>query len=178
MADKSVPQLTAKTSTTSGDLYHLVRSNIDYKIDFDDLQESIRGGASAEIVYYASLTITTAQVLALNGTPLTIVAATGAGTYIEVISASATMTFVSAAYATNTTLQLINAGADIPQVTNAFILPATVTKNTKFVDGQTPTAGQTQIIANTALQVKVATGNPTTGDSDITVRVAYRIITI
>lgn len=178
MADKSVPQLTAKTTAVSGDLFHIVRSNIDYKIDFDDLQTYILGGVGGTVTYAAEIKITTAQILALNSTPITIVAAPGASKYIEVVSASANMTYVSAAYATNTTLQLINTGADVPQVTNTTILISTTSKNTKFIDGQTPTAGQTQIITNTALQVKVGTGNPTAGDSDITVYVLYRIITI
>lgn len=126
----------------------------------------------------ASLTIPTASVLTLNATPLTIVAAPGSGKYIEVISASATMTFVSAAYATNTTLQLINEGATIAQAQNTGILIGTVTKNTKFNNIVTVAAGSTQIITNTALQVNVATGNPTLGDSNIVVKVAYRIVTI
>jgi len=126
----------------------------------------------------ATLTIASASVLALNGTPVTIVAAPGAGKYIEVISASATMTFVSAAYAANTTLRLINAGASVPQLQDTAILISTVTKNTRFKDVTSATAGQTQIIANTALQVDVAIGNPTTGDSIIKVKVVYRIVTI
>lgn len=128
--------------------------------------------------FEASLTISTASILTLNGTPITIVAAPGAGKYIEVISASSTMTYVSAAYAANTTLQLICAGADIAQLQDTAILISTVTKNTKFKDVTSAAAGQTQIIANTALQVKVGTANPTTGDSGIKVKVIYRIVTI
>ncbi len=126
----------------------------------------------------ASLTIPTASVLVLNGTPLTIVAAPGSGKYIEVISASVNMTYKSIAYATNTIVQLINTGADIAQIEESYILPATVSKNTKFNSSLSVAAGQTQIITNTALQVKVKTGNPTAGDSDIIVKVLYRIITI
>lgn len=178
MADKSVPQLTALASSTSGDLYHVVRSNVDYKIDFDDLQTSIIGGTAGELTYKASLTITTAQILVLNGTPLTIVAATGAGTAIEVISASALMTYNSIAYATNTSLQLINTGATASQMQNTACLVGTVTKTTKFTSGTAAAAGETQILTNTALQVKVATGNPTAGNSDITVYVFYRVVTL
>lgn len=126
----------------------------------------------------ASLTIPTASVLTLNATPLTIVAAPGAGKYIEVISASSSITFVSAAYAANTTLQLICTGADVAQLQDTSVLISTVTKNTKFREVTPATAGQTQIITNTALQVKVGTGNPTTGDSNIIVKVIYRIVTI
>lgn len=128
--------------------------------------------------YEASLTIATASVLTLNGTPITIVAAPGAGKYIEVVSASASMTFVSAAYAANTTLRLKCAGATIAQLQDTAILLSTVTKNTKFKDVTSAAAGETQIITNAALQVDVATGNPTTGDSNLIVKVVYRIVTI
>lgn len=126
----------------------------------------------------ASLTIPTASVLTLNATPLTIVAAPGAGKYIEVISASTSITFVSAAYATNTTLQLISEGATIAQMQDTSALVSTVSKITIFQHPTGATAGQTQVLANTALQVKVGTGNPTTGDSNIIVKVAYRIVTV
>jgi hypothetical protein len=39
-------------------------------------------------------------------------------------------------------------------------------------------ATSTQVIENAALQVKVATGNPTAGNSGIKVYVLYRIITL
>ena len=126
----------------------------------------------------ATLTIPTASVLTGNGTPLTIVANPGSGRYIEVISASSQMTFVTTPYASNTTLQLICNGADVAQVQDTAILLSSVTKNTKFKDVTSAIAGQTQLLSNTALMVKVATGNPTAGDSAITVSVVYRIVTI
>ena len=132
----------------------------------------------ADTLLEASLTITTAQLLALNATPQTIVAAPGAGKYVEVISAGAYTTFVSAAYAANTTMQLITDTATIPQLQDTAILLSTVSKATKFKDVTSATAGQTQIIANKALTVSVATGDPTTGDSDITIKVLYRITEI
>jgi len=135
--------------------------------------------ANAPLEYFtAELSLTSANILALNGTPQTIVANPGSGKYIHVISATSQMTFVSAAYATNTTLQLINTGSDIAQLQDTAILISTVTKNTKFKDVTSAAAGQTQVIANTALQIKVATGNPITGDSTIKVTVYYTIETI
>ncbi len=132
----------------------------------------------ADQLIEASLTIAVADVKLLNDTPLTIVAAPGAGKYIEVVSASSSLTFVSAAYAANTTLQLICLGADVAQAQDTSILISSVSKNTRFKDVTSATAGQTQIITNTALQVKVATGNPTTGDSIVIVKILYRIVTI
>jgi hypothetical protein len=124
----------------------------------------------------ASLTIASADVLTLNTTPLTIVGAV-AGYAIEVVSASVKIAFGSVAYATNTTLQLQIAGADdnVGQIGNNILL-ATVDQISSAYAPSNPSSGQTQVLANAALQVKVAIGDPTAGDSDITVYVNYRLI--
>ena len=131
---------------------------------------------SLESYLYTSLSLTSAQILALNTTPQTIIAAPGSGKWIEVISATTDMNFDTAAYATNTTLQLINDGATIAQLQDTSCLIATVDKVTKFQDVTPATAGQTQIIKNTAVQLKVATGDPTAGSGTLTVHVIYRIV--
>jgi hypothetical protein len=123
----------------------------------------------------ASLTIASADVLTLNTKPLTIVGAV-AGYAIEVVSASLKIDFNTTAYATNTTLTLITSGATEPQADNS--IDATVARIGKFrhryTSGASATA--TQMIANADLQVSVDIGNPTAGDSDITVYVNYRLI--
>lgn len=125
----------------------------------------------------ASLSIASADVLQLNSTPLTIVSAAGAGKAIEVISASVKVNFNTAAYATNVYIMLINSGATDEQF-GAGILNASVSTIRKLQEVTTTTASDTQIIANTDLQVQVKTGDPATGDSDIDVFVLYRIITV
>jgi hypothetical protein len=126
----------------------------------------------------ASLTITSAQVLALNSTPLTIVAAQGVGTAIEVISASVKIDFNTTAYATNVGVQLICDGADEPQLTSLTALNASVTSTRKLGVDTTFSASDTQVLANADLQLFVPSGDPTAGDSDITVYVLYRVITL
>ena len=174
---KSIPQLTAQTSTTSGDLYHLVRSNIDYKIDYDDLAESIRGGANAETSYTAELVITSAQVLALNSTPIQIIPSPGAGKYIQIEHSSCKLTYNSTTYATNTSITLYTDTATRVQHSISSILNATVTRigagSPQAVSGAT----DTQLISDKAVYVSVASGNPTTGNSDIKIYVTYKIVT-
>ena len=121
----------------------------------------------------ASLTIASADVLTLNTTPLTIVPAV-AGYAIEVVSASRKLDFNTTPYATNTILQLITSGATSEQA-QAKINSSV--SNNLCMDKSTPgSATSTQLIANADLQVTVQTGNPTAGDSDITVFVNYRLI--
>jgi hypothetical protein len=99
----------------------------------------------------------------------------GAGYAIEVISANVLMTYNTTAYATNTNIIIKNSGATDEQF-GAAILNATVNMQKKLQEVTTSTATDTQIIENTSLQVSVKTGNPTAGDSDITIYVTYRII--
>lgn len=125
-----------------------------------------------------SVTIPTASVLTLNATPVTIIPAQGAGTYIEVISATAQMTYVSATYATNGILRLLTSGATIGQVSwtaNGFLF-GTTTRMVKGTTTATTGVAETQLLANTAVVAQVDTGNPTTGDSSIIIKVTYRVI--
>jgi hypothetical protein len=133
--------------------------------------------SNSAILRQASLTITTAQVLALNSTPLTIVAAPSAGYAIEVISATFKMVYATTQYATNFNIQLITYGANVEQA-EVSSLNASVSTIRALDISSTNAPTATQILENAALNVTVETGNPTAGDSDITVYVTYRIITL
>ena len=124
----------------------------------------------------ASLTIATADVLTLNSVPLTIVGAV-AGYAIEVISASATVNFNTTAYATNVNLTVGCSGAVKVQAAQ-IILSGTVSATRRLSIQAATAVTDTQLIANADLNVSVATGDPTAGDSDITVNVIYQLIQI
>ena len=137
-----------------------------------------RGDSGIECIQgTAKLTVATADVLHLNTTPIEIVAAPGAGYAIEVISASMKMVYNSATYATNTSLELLTAGATNSQASTVIKNSASTIR--RFADATTlASATATQLVDNAALNVTVASGDPTAGDSDITIYVTYRIITI
>jgi len=126
----------------------------------------------------ATLTVTNAQVLALNSTPQTVVAALGAGKGIKVISASVKIDNPSAAYATNVALALQCNKASEAQFVSNTALNASVTSTRLLAPDSTFAATDTQIIANTALEVFVPSGDPTTGDADIEVHVLYQVIDV
>lgn len=138
-------------------------------------QANVNNGC--ECLHSASLTITSAQVLALNSTPLTIVAAQGVGMAIELLSWSAKIENVTTPYATNTTINL-TCGGIAPMGTSSALLLSSVDKIAQFARSENPSAAQTQMIENAALQITSAGGDPTTGDGDITVYVLYRVITL
>lgn len=125
----------------------------------------------------ASLTIASADVLQLNSTPQTIVAAQGSGTVIEVVSAFVKIDFNSAAYATNTDINVVCSGATQSQFKDN-VLAASVSTVRKLLPTSGLSATDTQLISNASLLVSVGTGDPTTGDSDIEVFVLYRVITV
>ena len=122
----------------------------------------------------ASLTIASADVLTLNTTPLTIVGAVS-GYAIEVVSASVKIDFNSAAYATNTDINVVCSGATQSQFKDN-VLAASVSTVRKLLPTSGLSATDTQLISNASLLVSVGSGNPTAGDSDITVFVNYRLI--
>ncbi len=173
-----VTSRTALTVAADADILHVV--------DVSDTTDSPQGTSKKSTlrvirkamgdIYEAELSITTAQVLALNTTPLAIVAAPGAGYAIELLSASMSLTFSSIAYATNTTVNVINTGAVLAQGSVALGLSATASAIMKF--NLTGSSGNTQIMENAPLLVNVGVGNPTAGNSGIKVYVLYRIITV
>ena len=126
----------------------------------------------------ANLTVTNAQVLALNSTPQTVVPALGAGKAIKVLSASVKIDNPSAAYTTNVGIALQCSGATDAQYVSSNALNASVTSTRLLAPDSSFTATSTQIISNAALEVFVPTGDPTTGDADIEIEVIYQVVNV
>lgn len=142
---------------------------------FPDVLKVVDKATNSSYLKEATLTIASADVLQLNTTPLTIVSAVS-GKAIEVISAVIYIDYNSIAYSTNIRLILITDGADVDQCDNT--IDATVSRIGKFrlksTSGESAT--DTQLILNADLLVSVADGDPTDGNSDITIKVIYREI--
>jgi hypothetical protein len=165
MANKTINDYSSVTPTGT-DYFLIQRSNTYYKA----LYSNVSGG-----ILTKKVTIPTASVLTLNATPYTLVTAPGSGYAIELISATGSIaTYGGTAYATNTVLQVITDTATITQASNSTTLITAGTTIDKF----SLTAGLGNLIDNKALQAKVATGNPTAGNSDIIIYITYRIITL
>jgi len=179
MSDINVNDLaTLSPSALDGDYYGIVFTpNGDTnKVVFEDAVAQANSNNGCVCLQEASLTIASADVLQLNSTPLTIVAAQGAGTAIEVISASVKIAFGSVAYATNTSL-VIGSGGNSHYL-EIDCLAATVSTMRKFADVEVTSNTATSIVENSGAGISVFSGDPTAGDSDITVYVLYRVITV
>ena len=147
------------------------------RMPFADAVDQANVNNNCVCIKEASLTIATADVLTLNGTPIEIVAAPGAGYAIEVLSASMKMVYNSTTYATNTRLELIVSGGSV--VSQILFSSAVLSSAADVFSGLgSVQQASSNMLDNAALNVQVQSGNPTAGDSDIKIYVTYRIITL
>ncbi len=127
----------------------------------------------------ADVTISSAELLALNATPKTLVAAPGAGKALILIDAQLALTYNSAAYAG------IAAGEDLAiRYTDGNGAQLAVVETTGFLDQATsqyrhvyPLADAAKVpAANAALVAHMLTGEIITGNSPLKIRVRYRTV--
>jgi hypothetical protein len=127
--------------------------------------------------YEVNRTFTSAEVLALyssnTNTGIELLAAPGAGKYIELISVTGYNNYATTTYNAATSLLnvLVNSIA-IWTFPNSFIEATldTVSQGTRVNDAV--------IALNTGVRVQIATADPTTGDGTITISAIYRIRTV
>jgi hypothetical protein len=125
------------------------------------------------------VTIPSAQVLTLNTAPITLVPAQGANKIIVPVSIAGQMVYGTTPYATNGNLQILNGGTDEIALVNASgFLFGTTSRTVNISMLNATLATDTQYVGNAALTVTVNGGNPTAGDSDITIRCLYYVITL
>ena len=133
-----------------------------------------------ESIKTVSLTIATADVLTLNATPVQFGLTVAAGTAIYVMGIYGKMTYNSATYATNGNLLVRSVGTTAPQAgfaANGFLFGTTTRISTGTMTGGTSVTDD-QLIDGADIECYVSGGNPTAGNSDITVYVTYRLIQI
>ncbi len=115
-----------------------------------------------------TFSLTSAQILALNTTPLTVVSAI-AGKEIQVVSASAALTYVSSTYATNTNMVLKSSSASNEQA--RFDISSGSTASGTFEN----MVYNNNIVSGDALVVSVDGGDPTAGDGTMELSITYRV---
>lgn len=141
---------------------------LDASRPFEDAYEK---AVPAQAMAVRKVALTSAQILALNTTPQTLVPAPGAGRAIVVHEITGRLTYGSAAYATNTTLEFryTNGSGAKLAVDMASLLAATANKTQRVPS----VATEVTLAANAPLVVNAATGNPATGNSPIEFTVRY-----
>lgn len=129
-------------------------------------------GATDNQTFLAELSLSAAQILALNATPLTLVAAGGAGTVVVPVSPIiASMDYGTTPYATNTSMRALFDDANDVEIFDLTTANDAL-KMTQFE------LNEHDIFDNIPLRVSVNTGNPTAGDSTMKIRVYYKYLTL
>ena len=154
------------------------------------LATAVYGGIKAEKLEeqherVKDLTITTAQVLALNATPITLIAAPGANKAIifegAVLATAGGTAYAGIAATEDFAFRYTDAsGIDVAHVEATGWLDQT-TAQVRYALPQTGALAEGTIssfvpVANAALVAHMAVGEIITGDYDIRVRVYYRIV--
>ena len=139
----------------------------------DGLNENYFGN-----IYTATLTVPNAQVLTANSTPVAFGLTVPSGYAVSVFDGSIKIDNPSSAYATNVGVNVRTVGADEPQLVSLTALNASVTSVRKLTVDSSFAATDTQLIAGADIEFFVPTGNTTTGDADVTLDVAYRLIAL
>lgn len=117
---------------------------------------------------YAEVSLSSAEILDLFNTPKTLVASTGAGTIILPERYIINFDWASVQYATHINLQ-----AKMGSVSGR-----TIFQIDPVADKQYMSVDSGEIVSNTSLVLTVAGGNPTAGDSIMTVGVYYKVHTL
>lgn len=142
-----------------------------------DSLELVVDGLVDNNLYVAELNLTSAQILNSYSSPIEIVPAPPAGSYIELITGSATLTYLGIPYGTNLNFILqytaVSGASRIAIVAGFSFLNSTTNNLTAPYnrDGSVITAAA-------SLCVSTQTGNPTAGTGTVKVRVFYRIVTL
>ncbi len=137
------------------------------------------GDSDATPLYFADVTVSSAELLALNTTPKQLVAAPGAGKILLLEWAQLWLDFATTAY------DGIAAGEDLSiKYTNAAGVEVAQIEATGFLDGtadetryvKAASAAAVQPVANAALVLHLLVGNIATGNSPLKVRTFYRVL--
>jgi hypothetical protein len=120
----------------------------------------------------ASYVLSSAEVLALNSTPITIVSGV-AGKELQVMSAAVHIKFASAAYATNTTIAIGTTSDPDGQAQLNCLAASSITRGTM---GLVTTGTSSNLHGGEDLVISAVSGNPATGNSQVVVDITYREI--
>lgn len=125
-----------------------------------------------------TVSISSAEFLALNTTPKTLIAAPGSGKFIQIISISASLDFISAAYATNVNV-FFRYGAGGPAINSgSWNISQGADEYFRFGLTTDETGTAVASFVNQPIVAEAQTGDPTTGDGTGKVYITYRIVTL
>ncbi len=129
-------------------------------------------------VSVATVSLTSAQIKALNGTPIELVPAPGSGKAIEVISVMGKLAFLTAAYATHTELDVVDTTSGDVLFKDTGTLLAATGNITAQIPANTNSNAGLEVTPNGSVSVTVPAGNPATGAGTLKMYVTYKTVTL
>lgn len=132
------------------------------------------------VIKYATVTASSAQLLAINATPKTVVPAPGAGYTTIIHKALLVLNYNSAAYANNGILGLYETNASGTLLTGTLTLASFLAQTADTIKELHPTAASATTgitrLDNKAVVLTQATGESITGNSPVDVHCWYSIV--
>lgn len=123
-----------------------------------------------------TISISSAEILALNTTPKVLIAAPGAGKFIQVLYGYILLDFGGTAYSNTATEIEYATGEDIVGTITGFLnVGADTIRNITATTGGTYAFSQ---VENSAVRYRATSADPTTGNGTISINLVYRIVTI
>lgn len=168
--NKKISELNAAASLTGSELVAVVQSGETVKTTAQDIADLATGG-DVELLETV-VTVNTASILTLFSTPIEIVAAPGAGKYIDVYNVSVENYKGSVNFLNFSGLNFYYTDYAGDTITS---VPVTASQN--FIYKPQYYYFYNIAILNKGITIQALTQNPTTGNGYIKVRVVYRIIT-
>lgn len=121
-------------------------------------------------IYRKKVSLSSAQILALNTTPIEAIAAPGAGKVIVIHQMTAKLTYNTATYGgANSAISLVDSSLH-------SLASCTILASTSDTIRRATLDGDKVIDENSAIDLYVSLGDPTTGDSPVDVYITYEII--
>lgn len=120
--------------------------------------------ANAQIKF-KKVSLSSAQILSLNSTPVELLPAPGAGKVISVAKVVAVFTYGTATYVSAGNLNVVQGANNIVQ------FGGLITNTADVIKDSAPSSAT--VLENTALDVTVTVGDPTTGDGTLDFEIFY-----
>lgn len=150
--------------------------NILYIRTVGGITEIEMGAADSEI-FTKTITVNTASVLSLNSTPVELIPADSGGRAIEVIAAVGNLKYNSAVYTRYYNLRILSGTNVVAQLNNRQLLASTATRTLAFSKIELASATTDNELTASAINL-TCDGDPQDGNSDITIFLTYRYITL
>jgi len=143
-----------------------------------NLDSLVRAKLNAQGRTTTKVVIPSAQVLTLNTTPIEAIPTPGAGYAIVIEKVIGYISYTAPVYATNVNLQIFYETSGDAIVESSLLLVKTATAYQELPFLYTIAAGATQVVVEEAVSIRVEVGDPTAGNSDITLYITWSVIQV